>query len=36
VTSTLDPDGVLNPGVIVPLEGQDPLLGLTARRSMAR
>ena len=28
----LDPRGILNPGVIVPLEGQDPLAGLTADR----
>ena len=28
----LDPDGVLNPGVVVPLPGQDPLEGLTADR----
>ena len=29
VKSHLDPRGVLNPGVIVPLPGQDPLAGLT-------
>lgn len=29
---SLDPRGVLNPGVIVPLEGQDPLEGLMANR----
>ena len=28
VKGTLDPDGVLNPGVVVPLEGQDPLEGM--------
>lgn len=28
----LDPEGVLNPGVVVPLKGQDPLEGLTATR----
>ncbi|MHC4924607.1 MAG: FAD-binding oxidoreductase [Planctomycetota bacterium] len=33
VKQTLDPDGVLNPGVIVPLEGQDPLDGISHRRS---
>ncbi len=29
VKSSLDPAGILNPGVIVPLEGQDPLEGLS-------
>jgi FAD/FMN-containing dehydrogenase len=29
VKSTLDPAGILNPGVVVPLPGQDPLAGLT-------
>jgi len=29
VKSSLDPLGILNPGVIVPLEGQDPLEGLS-------
>jgi FAD/FMN-containing dehydrogenase len=28
----LDPDGILNPGVVVSLDGQDPLEGLTADR----
>jgi FAD/FMN-containing dehydrogenase len=28
VKEALDPDGVLNPGVILPVEGQDPLDGL--------
>jgi len=32
VKGTLDPDGILNPGVVVPLEGQDPLEGLTPDR----
>lgn len=31
----LDPAGILNPGVVVPLEGQDPLLGLTPQRRRA-
>lgn len=30
VKDALDPTGVLNPGVIVPLAGQDPLAGLSA------
>lgn len=30
VKSTLDPEGILNPGVVLPLEGQDPLEGLGA------
>ncbi len=30
VKATLDPSGILNPGVIVPVKGQDPLAGLTA------
>lgn len=29
VKRTLDPDGILNPGVVVPLPGQDPLAGLS-------
>lgn len=29
VKRSLDPDGVLNPGVVVPLPGQDPLSGLS-------
>jgi FAD/FMN-containing dehydrogenase len=29
---SLDPHGMLNPGVVVPLDGQDPLDGLTADR----
>ncbi|HKJ01637.1 MAG TPA: FAD-linked oxidase C-terminal domain-containing protein, partial [Longimicrobiales bacterium] len=32
VKSTLDPAGILNPGVIVPLPGQDPLDGITPLR----
>ena len=28
VKNTLDPDGILNPGVILPLPGQDPLEGV--------
>jgi FAD/FMN-containing dehydrogenase len=28
VKDAFDPDGILNPGVILPLEGQDPLAGL--------
>lgn len=31
VKETLDPAGTLNPGVILPLPGQDPLEGLTPR-----
>lgn len=31
VKDHFDPDGLLNPGVIVPLEGQDPLAGLRPR-----
>jgi FAD/FMN-containing dehydrogenase len=31
VKETLDPRGILNPGVILPLEGQDPLAGLDLR-----
>jgi FAD/FMN-containing dehydrogenase len=31
VKATLDPHGVLNPGVILPLPGQDPLEGLAPR-----
>jgi FAD/FMN-containing dehydrogenase len=27
VKDLLDPDGILNPGVVLPLEGQDPLEG---------
>jgi FAD/FMN-containing dehydrogenase len=30
VKATVDPEGVLNPGVILPLEGQDALEGLGA------
>jgi FAD/FMN-containing dehydrogenase len=30
VKSALDPEGILNPGVILPLPGQDPLAGLGA------
>ena len=30
VKTTIDPDGILNPGVILPLPGQDPLDGLGA------
>jgi FAD/FMN-containing dehydrogenase len=30
VKARLDPEGILNPGVIVPLPGQDPLAGLWA------
>jgi len=30
VKATLDPDGILNPGVILPVAGQDPLEGLGA------
>ncbi len=29
VKETLDPDGILNPGVVIPLVGQDPLEGMT-------
>jgi len=29
---TFDPTGLLNPGVVIPLAGQDPLRGLTAER----
>jgi len=29
IKATLDPDGILNPGVVVPLPGQDPLQGLS-------
>lgn len=32
VKQVLDPRGILNPGVVVALPGQDPLLGLTAER----
>ena len=32
VKASLDPTGVLNPGVVVPLPGQDPLAGLTSLR----
>jgi FAD/FMN-containing dehydrogenase len=32
VKRSLDPAGVLNPGVVVPLPGQDPLRGLTPHR----
>jgi len=35
VKERLDPSGILNPGVVVPLEGQDPLQGLTPRRRRA-
>lgn len=31
VKSWFDPDGILNPGVVVPLPGQDPLAGLQPR-----
>jgi FAD/FMN-containing dehydrogenase len=31
VKAHFDPDGLLNPGVILPLEGQDPLAGLRPR-----
>jgi FAD/FMN-containing dehydrogenase len=31
VKETLDPAGILNPGVVVPLPGQDPLEGLSPR-----
>jgi len=36
VKAMLDPEGVSKPGVIVPLEGQDPRFGLTAHQSTAR
>jgi FAD/FMN-containing dehydrogenase len=36
VKSTLDPLGVLNPGVILPLEGQDPLRGFAAGPDLQR
>ena len=32
VKNSLDPRGILNPGVVVPLPGQDPLQGLTPLR----
>jgi FAD/FMN-containing dehydrogenase len=32
VKARFDPRGILNPGVIIPGEGQDPLLGLTLLR----
>lgn len=32
VKESMDPDGILNPGVIVPAPGQDPLAGLTPTR----
>lgn len=32
VKESLDPRGILNPGVVVPLPGQDPLQGLTPLR----
>jgi FAD/FMN-containing dehydrogenase len=32
VKARLDPAGILNPGVVVPVPGQDPLLGLTPHR----
>ena len=32
VKSSMDPDGILNPGVILPLPGQDPLRGLPTAR----
>ncbi len=31
VREAFDPDGIMNPGVILPLEGQDPLTGLRPR-----
>jgi FAD/FMN-containing dehydrogenase len=31
VREAFDPDGLMNPGVILPLEGQDPLAGLRPR-----
>lgn len=31
VKRALDPDSVLNPGVVIPLEGQDPLAGIVPR-----
>lgn len=36
VKRTLDPEAVLNPGVIIPLPGQDPLAGLGPWRRDAR
>jgi FAD/FMN-containing dehydrogenase len=36
VKSTLDPLGILNPGVILPLEGQDPLRGFAAGPDLQR
>jgi len=36
VKATLDPESLLNPGVVVPLEGQDPLFGLVAHRRAVR
>jgi len=33
VKNSLDPQGILNPGVVVSAPGQDPLAGLSARRS---
>lgn len=36
VKRSLDPAGILNPGVIVPLPGQDPLRGLTPHREVPR
>ncbi|MGD2068402.1 MAG: FAD-binding oxidoreductase [Gemmatimonadota bacterium] len=36
VKETLDPGGILNPGVIVPLAGQDPLEGFLERTERSR
>ncbi len=36
VKRSLDPAGIFNPGVIVPLPGQDPLAGLTPHREPRR
>ena len=36
VKETLDPSGLLNPGVILPLEGQDPLRGFAAGPDLQR